>query len=288
MNHTTNREELRYGKSFNIAVGDRQPHTSFPEHWHLSAEFILVRADNCEYTVNGIEYHLNSGDILLVWPTELHSIVSAPQNSATLLQFNSDLISTCSDISLFYRNMRSLHLIKKEETDLSVDVTQRIEEIHRLLKSEDEFAATRARIQLYEMLILLAQGTRSRKITDENARANVSATETFLKIKSACNYIVENCERNLSQTDVAEYAGFSPYYFSRIFKKYTGEGFSEFLTRHRIEKAIQMLCSENIPITEIGFYAGFQSVSNFNRAFKNSMNCSPKEFRRMHVSSRAQ
>jgi AraC-like DNA-binding protein len=108
-----------------------------------------------------------------------------------------------------------------------------------------------------------------------------NASDTYNKVQQACSYISENCTRAITQQEVAEYTGFSTYYFSRIFKEYTDESFNVFLTRHRLEHAVRLLTSDNISITDVAFLSGFQSISNFNKVFLKEMKCSPKEYRKL-------
>ena len=257
--------------------------TSFPEHWHLSAEFILAKKDDCTYTIGKDTYHINQGDLLLIWPAELHSTVRTPENSSLLLQFSSSVIDYNADISAYLPLLQARHLISANDSNgLNHKITKLIAESYEIFCSQDPFSETSIKINIYKILMLIARDElyKQKSIPD----ANSSSGATYHKIRKACAYIAKNCERDLLQTEVADYAGFSHYYFSRLFKEYTTLSFNDYLTSQRIRKAIRFLSSDNVSITDVAYQSGFQSISNFNRAFKLAMNCTPRQFRNMYYS----
>lgn len=78
---------------------------------------------------------------------------------------------------------------------------------------------------------------------------------------------------------VAKSVGLSKYYLSRNFKRLTNQGFCEYLNEKRVKAATELLLGTNYTVTEIAMLSGFQSISTFNRIFKEAMGCSPKEYR---------
>ena len=73
----------------------------------------------------------------------------------------------------------------------------------------------------------------------------------------------------------------SASYFSEIFKKATGINFVEYVARLRVEKARNLLQNPDRRISEVAFEVGFQSLSQFNRAFKKHAGMTPTEARGM-------
>ena len=64
-----------------------------------------------------------------------------------------------------------------------------------------------------------------------------------------------------------------------MFRKATGLDFTGYVSRVRIEKAKHMLLNPNLRVSEIAFAVGFQSLTHFNRVFKNIVGESPTEYR---------
>ena len=79
--------------------------------------------------------------------------------------------------------------------------------------------------------------------------------------------------------EIAAIAGFSPFHFHRIFKAATGEGPSEFIVRHRLERAAFELRSTRQRIIAIATRCGYETPSAFARAFAARFGMSPSAFR---------
>jgi len=99
-------------------------------------------------------------------------------------------------------------------------------------------------------------------------------------IKDARLYISDHVEDDLSLAAVAKVVNVSASYFSQKFKQSTGMNFAEFVSRTRVEKARNLLQNPNLRVSEIAFAVGFQSLSQFNRAFKKVTGRSPSVCRR--------
>lgn len=276
-----NRENINYYFSDTNMTDKVYTPTCFPEHWHMSAEFIMAVKDGCIFGINDEEFNMKKGDILLVWPAQLHRTVLSPKEGHVLLQFSPDFLSGSKDLSFRYRDLSMLHLISGENAQAREYLGKKMWECLELYLGEDPFSDTKMRIRIYEILLYLcetqmkeAEGTRSR-----SGRSH----ETFLRIQNACSFIKKNCRENISQKDAADVSGFSTYYFSRVFREYTQESFSEYLTRQRIQNALSLLYQEDVPITDVAYLSGFQSISNFSKVFRNVMKCSPLQYRKKHL-----
>ncbi len=98
-------------------------------------------------------------------------------------------------------------------------------------------------------------------------------------IKRAKEYIIEHQTEDLSLGQVARAVNTSTFYFCKIFKKFTGINFTDYLSRVRIEKAKNLLLNPNLRVSEIAFEVGFQSLTHFNRVFKRILGQSPTDYR---------
>lgn len=98
-------------------------------------------------------------------------------------------------------------------------------------------------------------------------------------INKACEYIVANCQHNLSLEEVAQTVHLSPFYFSRLFKKEKGYTFADFVTRVRLHKAKKMLQNPDYTIVRIAAEVGYQDASYFCRVFRRECGMTPNQFR---------
>lgn len=100
-----------------------------------------------------------------------------------------------------------------------------------------------------------------------------------LRLERARGYIHDNCHEPLSLAQVARHAGFSPSYFSRIFKQTFGKGFEHYLTEQRVLLAERLLRKSSLSIGRVGSEAGFASAAHFSAAFRRSRGVSPLVYR---------
>ena len=68
-------------------------------------------------------------------------------------------------------------------------------------------------------------------------------------------------------------------HFSKLFKRATGQAFTEYVTGVRIAHARKLLVSSSHRISEVAFESGFESLPHFNRMFKRITGKSPTAFR---------
>lgn len=100
-------------------------------------------------------------------------------------------------------------------------------------------------------------------------------------VNKAKEYIKSNLQRDLKVAEIAEHVHFSASYFSRIFKETTGFSPYAFLLNSRIEKAKKLLIQTALPVSVIASETGFASEANFIYCFKQKLNISPLQFRKL-------
>ena len=98
-------------------------------------------------------------------------------------------------------------------------------------------------------------------------------------VEKARSYMQENYSRDISLDDVSKEVNVSPYYFSKIFKEESGENFTEYLTKIRINKAKELLEDAELSIKEIGVMSGYTDPNYFSRIFKKHTGITPREYR---------
>ncbi|WP_461206158.1 response regulator transcription factor [Clostridium sp. DL1XJH146] len=99
-------------------------------------------------------------------------------------------------------------------------------------------------------------------------------------IASAKEYVKNNFDQKIYLNDIAEYVGFSPYYFSRLFKKQTGMNLSEYINRFRIQKSKEFMVNTDLSLKEISENSGYEDFSYFSTVFQRYENCLPSKYRK--------
>lgn len=97
----------------------------------------------------------------------------------------------------------------------------------------------------------------------------------------AKRYIDRHLESELSVAKLAEMLYVSSNYFSRLFKKITGEGCNEYIVKKRIEKSKVLLETTTIKAGKIAMMVGYNDTNYFSLAFKKHTGMSPTKYREM-------
>ena len=77
----------------------------------------------------------------------------------------------------------------------------------------------------------------------------------------------------------SERAGVSKNHLSFEFSRETGETFSEYVARVRVDEAKRLLATTQLLVYEVGERVGYPSVEHFSRVFKKVAGISPVKFR---------
>lgn len=97
--------------------------------------------------------------------------------------------------------------------------------------------------------------------------------------QKAIRYIRQHLEKPISLNQIAKVSGASVRHFSKVFKQETGLTFVDYLTRERIEHCKRRIRETNERISDIAFASGFESIAQFNRAFKRVCGEAPSSYR---------
>ena len=127
--------------------------------------------------------------------------------------------------------------------------------------------------------ILLKIGSESERLQIYHSKSNALSPEALSQLMQ--NYLLENYQQDISFQELGEKFGFTPEYLGKLFKKYTGETPSKYLTKLRMNKAKLLLLNEpGLEIQKIGELAGYKDGFYFSRVFKSHTGMQPGEFRR--------
>lgn len=101
-------------------------------------------------------------------------------------------------------------------------------------------------------------------------------------IHQSVQYINTHFNEKITLEEMARRVYFSPAYFSRVFKNETGETFSAYLTRIRINRSKYLLRRRDLRLADIALMVGFEDQSYFTKVFKKSEGTTPLRYRETH------
>lgn len=106
-----------------------------------------------------------------------------------------------------------------------------------------------------------------------------SNEDTDCLISRVQAYIQQHITEEISLETAAGQLYLSSSYLSRLFKKQTGESFVQYVTRKKIEKAIELLHDSQYKTYQVGEYLGYKTPRYFARLFRQQTGMNPSEYR---------
>lgn len=139
----------------------------------------------------------------------------------------------------------------------------------------------RARLDAIEGPPVPIPGEKNEMAEDQGERDSGARRQGNVAIQEIVSYINENyMVPELSLQYIARLFYLNPSYISRAFKQETGENWVEYLTKIRMERAIQLLKTTDKRCYEISQEVGFSDAKYFSTCFKNYTGQTVNEFRK--------
>ena len=106
-----------------------------------------------------------------------------------------------------------------------------------------------------------------------------SQEPTQIYLQKAKEYLENNYAYPVRISDAARYTGIDRTYLYRLFMEKEKLSPKQYLLRHRLRMAVEMLCTTSYSITEIALSCGFHDASSFSGCFRKEFHVSPRDFR---------
>ena len=149
------------------------------------------------------------------------------------------------------------------------------EDIINLARSSDSFASV---IRLFNLLYRLSLVEEAKELSSSSFIEAREGNEDE-RVKQVKEFIAKHYMNDICLQELADIAHMSAEAFSRFFRNHTGRTPNRYLIDYRLGIAARMLITTQLSISEIGFSCGFNTLSHFNRLFRESKGCTPSEFR---------
>lgn len=255
----------------------------FPKHWHTEMEVIHVIEGNLIVYLNNQECSLEKGDILIIGANKIHGYKEGiEKRNFDLILFNYGMLEELSkDIESFKYLLPIImnnHLIHyNNQTELHRKIVDQIEGLIIEYNSKMDGYKYVMKARLYDFMTILLRDVKSETCLEESLEHLQKKYEILSQINE---YLDENYAEYISLEQVSKFVGYSTFYFTRIFREFTGTTFKKYLTYYRLEKARRLLLETDIPIVDVAYQSGFNSIKTFNRIFKEYSRCTPTDFRK--------
>lgn len=264
----------------------------FDKNWHFHPEYqlvVILKGRGTRYIGDHIK-PFKEGDMVMTGPNLPHVWRS---DNAYFDPANG--LETHLVVVYFPENFLGEGIFDKEEFEdigrlmkasaRGLEVTGKSnQEITAMMKKLVHLRGTSQLIQLLEILNYLAHSKDINPITNAEY-INLNKESEKDRMGEVYEYVMKNYKDKIMLEEVAALANLSVSAFSRFFKSRANKSFSDFICDVRISHACKLLHEEGINISEVCYESGFNTLSNFNKQFKDRIGTTPLNYRKEYLES---
>ena len=259
-----------------VPAGSPYPVGGHPEDYLFTSEGGRVLQDiHILYIIEGSGWFtsvhqprisIGAGDAIILFPDEWHSYAPDPRTgwSEAWIGFTGDFAEKLLDSYGFSQESPIFHVGVSNKLLIAFEQAYDV--------AEKQLPAYQQQLGGYVGLILASVYAKSQ----QQPFLDNPDTE---QINLAMRYMRQNLHRCLLMEQVAEEVGMGYSKFRKVFREYTGFPPIQYFLRLKMEKAKDYLLNTSLSSKEIAFRLGFDSVSYFNKMFRQHQNQTPTEFR---------
>jgi AraC-like DNA-binding protein len=239
--------------------------TDFPPHFHNCLEIIYIFDGTQNFFVDNKEYDIYRGDILIIFPYQIHEF-NKSRNNSILIIVDTGIFG---EYNIEFKNYKpETPVIKSNE--LPYDFK---DNILNLISLKDRTSAYSLSIIKGTITVIIGEILNKIKLIEYNNNYG-----------DLMRRVVSYCMQNFKSPDISlkKMSGdlnISESYISHFLADKLHTGFSTYINSLRVDNACTLLQETRLSITDIAYTCGYNNLRTFNRAFRKCKQKSPTEYR---------
>ncbi len=225
---------------------------------------------------NGETFRAECGDVILVNPYEFHTTLDCSEENDGkyhLIMIGLDFFDGLGERGLdlkelfFAKQIRFKNLFKKDV---------RLAGLLNEIVTEWESRGEAYKLAIFGLVSELFAYLLREGVDPSRTSADKPVVKYYRVIEPALSVIRDSYSRKITVDELAALCYVSKYHFCRIFKLCTGLTPIQYLNKHRLKIAEELLLLQSMRISDVAIAAGFESVSYFCKIYKKHFGVSPK------------
>ena len=251
-------------------------------HYHEEYELHLITASHGKVFVGDYIGHFEPGHLVLTGPRLPHNWISSALPETGLptrdrvLQFADEPLRRASN---FIPELAELFPLM-ERARHGVEFFGVSEFANKLMQRIREQSGLERLSVFLELMRCLNEHTDYRLLSGAQLQS-FEDDDSLDVLNEVVDFLSSHYTSAFSMAEVAERFNMTPSRFSRYFRQGTGNTFTDFVNRLRVNRACQLLMETDQYISTICYSVGFNNVANFNRRFLEVKGVTPSDFRRI-------
>lgn len=250
-------------------------------HFHEEYELHLIVATAGKVFVGDYIGQFQPGHLVLTGPRLPHNWVSNSGDGSPAVPLRDMVLqfahAPVEEAAQRFPELREA-LPMLERASRGIEFFGLSDEAHQRIARIKTSRGLRRLCEFLELLAALANCADYRLLSSIQLQSNEDDA-SLARLAGILNQLTDNCSQPFSMGALAREAGMSESQFSRYFRRATGNSFTDFVNRLRVNRACQLLLETDRYITNICYDAGFNNVANFNRRFLEIKGVTPKKYR---------
>ena len=124
---------------------------------------------------------------------------------------------------------------------------------------------------------LIVEVVRKKKMSVNNFH-----TKAIDIVQRIIEYIDNNYATEITYETLSKEFHFNPAYLNRIFKAYTKNSLHNFILQYRLNMAMEILSTQNLPVNQVASRCGFSNPYHFTKAFRKFSGVPPTEYKKQN------
>jgi AraC-like DNA-binding protein len=247
-----------------------------PPHVHADAmEISLLVRGQQTYRVNEEKFLVGSGEVFITFPNERHDSGGEPEEKGELYWLQLRLLDPDNFLGLSRAGATVLQsellALALHHFRMPAAAQSDLEQCFVLLQQKRT-----PHVQLH-----IENHLRNYVLNVLHAASIAPVLTTSAGVQKCIEHIQQSGQIAIALEDLAALAGLSLPRFKSRFRRETGLPPGEFMMRHFVQRACQLLESKLMPVTELAFFLGFSSSQYFSTVFKRYIGCAPSRYLEM-------
>ncbi len=249
-------------------------------HMHDALEISIVLENNMNYHMLKRNYIGKPGDVFVLRPFEPHWNLAEQSDKPAewiMILFSPSFVSNIAKgfqlLAPFYTVQWNSHIPADSPEARAICQTA----ILAVKESESRKPGWEIKQFIYALDILV----HIYRYFLSLSKYETTERENELGVIKSIEALLEDFRSDIDMDRIILLSGLKKTWFYKQFHKITGLTPNDFLNRLRLQYAVHLLRNTNKSVTEIAFESGFNSISYFNKHFKDYLSMTPREYRNL-------
>lgn len=269
----------------NIFISKQYRYALVPQHTHAFVEFNYMLSGTSKQIINGEEFILEQGDILLFDRESVHEIAALGEDDILiniLLQEESittdiivNMVRSNSLVNQFLMDASNSKANHDKFLYFNCSENNMVQEIMKSILieyySEKKYYIHSISLQLSVLLIEL-----TRVLEKENIEKSANFNGEIIEILK----YIDNNSKDINLETLSKFFGYNPNYLSNKIKKETGKSVQSLVNYSRYQSVLELMSNSDKTFEEIAFEVGFKSVPSLYKLIAKYSDLAPSSLRK--------